>query len=165
MGTKKLTKPTLRYLLGVCVPSTKHNAAKIRVQQPDFDEHILMYFHKYDFVYAHDPEKRCKTGDTVLIQNLPNQLTRLITHKVVDIVFPLGDITDPITGKKVAAGKYRDDIEEDSKLYGPLDSRFKYDESSPRGVTEGKRDFTDKNTYVKYNEDPNDTDPYAIYPK
>lgn len=43
----------------------------------------------------------------VLIQRLPEKLTRLITHKVVDIVYPCGDVTDPITGKKVVVGKYR----------------------------------------------------------
>lgn len=43
---------------------------------------IFQYFSKYEFIYAHDPEKLCKTGDTVLIQNLPKKLTRVITHKV-----------------------------------------------------------------------------------
>lgn len=42
----------------------------------------FQYFNKYEFIYADDPEKRCKTGDTVLIQSLPKKLTRLITHKV-----------------------------------------------------------------------------------
>jgi small subunit ribosomal protein S17 len=43
----------------------------------------------------------------VLIQRLPEKLTRLITHKVLDVVYPCGDITDPITGKNVVVGKYR----------------------------------------------------------
>jgi hypothetical protein len=43
----------------------------------------------------------------VLIQSLPEKLTRLITHKVLDVVYPCGDITDPITGKNVVVGKYR----------------------------------------------------------
>jgi small subunit ribosomal protein S17 len=43
----------------------------------------------------------------VLIQQLPEKLTRLITHKVLEVVYPLGDVTDPITGKKVVVSKYR----------------------------------------------------------
>lgn len=43
---------------------------------------VLQYFKKHDFIYATDPEKRSKTGDIVLIQNLPKKLTRVITHKV-----------------------------------------------------------------------------------
>jgi small subunit ribosomal protein S17 len=43
----------------------------------------------------------------VLIQQLPEKLTRLITHNVLEVVYPLGDVTDPITGKKVVVSKYR----------------------------------------------------------
>lgn len=52
--------------------------------------------------YAHDPEELCKTGDVVLIQELPEKLTTFITHKVLNVIYPLGDITDPISNKKVA---------------------------------------------------------------
>ena len=34
-------------------------------------------------------------------------MTKHITHEVKSIVFPFGDITDPVTGKKVVAGEYR----------------------------------------------------------
>lgn len=58
-------------------------------------------------MYAHDPEKKCKTGDMVLLHKLPEKMTTLITHKVNRVVYPLGDITDPLTGKKVAFIHYR----------------------------------------------------------
>jgi ribosomal protein S17 len=67
----------------------------------------FQYFSEFEYHYAHDPEKICKTGDMVLIQRLPKKLTRLITHEVLDVVYPCGDVTDPITGKKVVVGKYR----------------------------------------------------------
>ncbi|XP_031837471.1 mitochondrial ribosomal protein S17 isoform X1 [Nomia melanderi] len=158
-GATKLTR-----LLGICVPTSKQNAAKIRIKTLDFDSHLLMYFSKFTFVYASDPEKRCKTGDTVLIQNLPTKLTRLITHKVLEVIYPLGDITDPITGKKVVAGKYREHIDEDARLFGKLDSAFDYDKAKERGSLEGIRDFTDKKTYIKFTDDPNRDEPYAIDP-
>jgi len=53
--------------------------------------------------YAHDPEQQCKTGDVVLSQELSEKLTTHITHQVLKVVYPLGDVTDPITNKKVAA--------------------------------------------------------------
>ncbi len=34
-------------------------------------------------------------------------MTKYITHQVSQVVYPFGDITDPISGKKVVAGKYR----------------------------------------------------------
>ncbi|XP_031837472.1 mitochondrial ribosomal protein S17 isoform X2 [Nomia melanderi] len=127
-GATKLTR-----LLGICVPTSKQNAAKIRIKTLDFDSHLLM-------------------------------LTRLITHKVLEVIYPLGDITDPITGKKVVAGKYREHIDEDARLFGKLDSAFDYDKAKERGSLEGIRDFTDKKTYIKFTDDPNRDEPYAIDP-
>lgn len=39
----------------------------------------------------------------MLIQELPEKLTTHITHQVLEVVYPLGDVTDPISNKKVAA--------------------------------------------------------------
>lgn len=75
--------------------------------QPYRDQCFLQYFPEYDFVYAHDPQKVCRTGDTVLLKKLPERMTTLITHKVDKVVYPLGDVTDPVTGKKVAFTHYQ----------------------------------------------------------
>ena len=103
----------------------------------------------------------CKTGDVVLIEQLPKKMTRLITHAVKKVVYPLGDITDPMTGKKVVSGKYRDHIEAVNKVYGKKEGAFKYEEAPPRGWQEDKKDFTHAETYIKYHESEKD-DPYAV---
>lgn len=121
---------------------------------------LIQYFREDEFVFAHDPEKVCKTGDIVLVRELAEKLTTLITHKVEKVVYPLGDIVDPITGKLVVVGKYRDQIEEANRLFGKSDSGFDYNKAPPRGRLEGDRDLTDKETYRKYHDDGVD-DPYA----
>lgn len=68
---------------------------------------LFQYFNKTVTLLAHDPKELCKPGDIVLIQELPKKLTPEIAHTVLDVIFPLGDVTDPITGKKVVAGLYR----------------------------------------------------------
>ncbi|XP_055918013.1 28S ribosomal protein S17, mitochondrial [Eupeodes corollae] len=148
-------------LLGQCVPCVKKTASKIRVRRMELDTNLNMYFKKDEFYFAHDPQKLCKTGDIVLIQKLPQKLTRLITHKVEEVVYPMGDITDPLTGKKVVVGKYRDQIEEANKLFGKSQKAFDYNKAPPRGRLEGTKDFTDRETYIKYHEDGKDQ-PYAV---
>ncbi|VVC97018.1 28S ribosomal protein S17, mitochondrial [Leptidea sinapis] len=148
-------------LLGQCVPTIKQNAAKIRVKRLELDENLLMYFRKDEFYYCYDPNKICKTGDVVLIQSLPHKMTKLITHEVKEVVYPLGDVTDPITGKKVAKERYRDDIEKEAELYGKLESSFDYNKAKPRGWQDGKKDFTSKPTYTKFNVFDKE-DPYAL---
>uniref|UniRef100_A0A023F7Z1 Putative mitochondrial ribosomal protein s17 n=1 Tax=Triatoma infestans TaxID=30076 RepID=A0A023F7Z1_TRIIF len=151
----------LSLLLGKCVPSLKPNASKFCVSTMELDPNLLMYFRKMSYVYALDPEKKCKTGDIVLIEELPQKITKLITHQVKEIVFPLGDIVDPLTGKKVVVADFREDIEEKKKLYGENSNAFKYEKAPPRGWQEGVKDFTDKDTYYKYHED-NTEQPYAL---
>lgn len=89
-------------------------------------------------------------------------MTRLITHEVKKIVYPLGDITDPLTGEKCVVGKYRQDVDEINKIYGELPSRFQYKKAPRRGWQEGKKDFTDKEVSIKYHEFEDKDQPYAV---
>lgn len=110
-------------------------------------------------MFAYDPEKKVKTGDVVLIRELPEKKTTLITHSIERVIYRLGDVIDPITNKPVVSDQYRDMIEEKNQLYGKVDTAFNYDKAPPRGRLEGKRDFTDKPTYTKFYEGCDD--PYA----
>ncbi|KAK5647417.1 hypothetical protein RI129_002309 [Pyrocoelia pectoralis] len=148
-------------LLGECVPCLKHNASKFKVRRFELDTNLLMYFRTWEFVYALDPEKKCKTGDVVLIEKCPEQLTRLITHKVKEIVYPHGDVIDPLTGKKVVGGKFRDHVEAVNRIYGKTATAFDYDSAPDRGWLEDIKDFSHVDTYVKYHENGEDQ-PYAV---
>ncbi|CAB0033599.1 unnamed protein product [Trichogramma brassicae] len=163
MAARKLTSGTankVKYLMGICQPTWKENATKVEIFGHEYDHRLHMFFRTKRAVFAHDPEKKCKTGDTILVRQLPEKMTRLITHEVVDVIYPLGDVTDPITGKKVAAGVYRDEIKIVNEAFGKSKTGFDYDTAPPRGDQEGIRDFTDKPTYKKYHEE--DQDPHAL---
>ncbi|XP_034835265.1 small ribosomal subunit protein uS17m [Maniola hyperantus] len=153
--TRHITDAAKKFLLlGQCVPTVKQNATKIRVKRLELDENLLMYFRKDDFYYCHDPDMKCKTGDIVLIQ-------KLITHEVKEVVYPFGDITDPVTGKKVAKERYREDVDKEAEIYGKLQSSFDYNKAPPRGWQDGKKDFTSKPTYTKFHVF-DENDPYAL---
>nr|CAG4635145.1 EOG090X0GMQ [Alona affinis] len=148
-------------VLARCMPSDVKNAAKFQVKLMEFDTNLNMHFSKHETVYAHDPASKCKPGDVVLIERLPSKLTKNITHVVNSVVYPFGDITDPITGKKVVVGKYRDEIEAKSTLYGKNPEGFEYDVAPERGWQKDKRDFTYQETYRKYHVFEHD-EPYAV---
>jgi small subunit ribosomal protein S17 len=92
---------------------------------------------------------------------MPHKLTTLITHQIEEIVYPLGDVTDPITGKKCVMNKYREDIEKETRMFGKRETAFDYDSAPPRGRLEGKLDFSDKRAYVKYHDDGKEQ-PYSF---
>ncbi|KAJ6642005.1 28S ribosomal protein S17, mitochondrial [Pseudolycoriella hygida] len=154
-------KKALTILLGQCVPSVKSQASKIRIRRMELDENLLMYFRKDSYVFAHDPKKLCKGGDVVLIKQLPEKLTRQITHSIVKVVYRYGDVIDPISGKPVVVGLYRDEIKATNEAFGKSDSAFDYDKAPPRGRLQGTRDFTHRKTYIKWCEDGNEQ-PFAV---
>ncbi|XP_059620281.1 small ribosomal subunit protein uS17m [Phlebotomus argentipes] len=147
-------------LLGQVVPNIKRNACKVRIRRLELDQNLLMYFKKENFLFAHDPEKKCKVGDIVLVKELPQKLTTLITHSV-EVVYPYGDVTCPVTGRKVVVSQYRDEVEKTTQLYGKSSKAFDYEKAPPRGYQEGKRDFSHQETYQKYHEDGTDQ-PFAV---
>lgn len=102
---------------------------------------------------THDPSKLGKTGDVVLIEKLKEQFNMEITHNLTKVVYPMGDITCPLTGKKVVVGQYRDQIESKMNLFGKSKKAFNYEKAEPRGRLEGTQDFTHGETYIKYHED------------
>ncbi|KAF7274489.1 mitochondrial ribosomal protein S17 [Rhynchophorus ferrugineus] len=159
MSLPSLRKTSL--LLGVCVPSLKKEASKFKIKRLELDPHLKMYFSKHEFIYAHDPNKQCKTGDIVLIESLRESLTKLISHRVKEIIYPYGDVTCPLTNKKVVGSKYREHIDAINKIYGERPGAFKYGEAPPRGWQEDKKDFSHAETYIKYHEDGTEQ-PYAV---
>lgn len=122
---------------------------------------FLKYFSKFEYVYAHDPDQKCKSGDLVLIQKLPEKLTRLITHEVKEVVYPMGDITDPLTGKKVVVSQFREHLKTIEEFLGKTSTSFNYESAPERGWQENKKDFTNLETYIKYHDDGTD-DPRAV---
>lgn len=113
----------------------------------------FQYFKDESIYWVDDPAKVCKSGDVVLIRELPQRLTKLITHSIEEIVQPLGDMTDPVTGKKIVAGKYREHIAEDAEMFGKSKNAFDYEKAPPRGSQEGKRDFSHGEIYIKWHDD------------
>jgi len=147
--------------LARCMPSDLKHAAKLKVKLLEFDTNLNMHFSKFETVYAHDPKSETKPGDVVLIKKLSERMTKHITHEIREIVFPFGDVTDPIMGKKVVVGKYRDEIEERGQIYGKNPEGFDYSKAPERGWQKDKRDFTYEETYRKYHMYDHD-EPYAV---
>jgi len=52
----------------------------------------------------------------------------------------------------------REHIDEDNKLYGKNDQSFDYSKASPRGKLEGIRDFSHKKLYLKYHNNPDNSE-------
>lgn len=50
--------------------------------------------------------EQCSVGDIVLLKALPERRTKHVRHELADVVFKVGAVVDPLTGKKVAGPQY-----------------------------------------------------------
>lgn len=53
---------------------------------------------------------KCNVGDLVLIRSLPEPVSKQIKHEVHEIVFPVGNIVDPVTGRRCRGPDYLDEV-------------------------------------------------------
>lgn len=154
----------------------KQKVVDIRVPYYVYDEYFKAFFeHEWDFL-ASDGSEICKSGDTVLMRRLEDaaetsesaflqylaerqfwkeddkKKPRAVTFEVLEVIYHLGEVVDPLTQKPVVAEKYVDQIEREGKLYGkyPQATPFEYSKAPPRGGQEGVRDFTGRRTYKKW---------------
>lgn len=60
-------------------------------------------------MFAHDPEEAAKLGDIVLVKELPIKKSTHVKYQMERVIYSLGNVTDPITGKKCDCYSYWDD--------------------------------------------------------
>lgn len=82
------------------------------------------------------------------------RITRDITHKILRIVYPMGDVTDPISGKKCMGPSFREDEDRNDRLWGKNENAFDYEKAPPRGWQEGRKDWSHKPGQRKFHEFP-----------
>lgn len=87
---------------------------------------FLQYYNKRKTYFAHDALRQCTVGDVVLLKALPEARSKHVKHELVEIVYKVGRVVDPLTGKKVAGTEFIEDLsdllppEEDTTLLEKL---------------------------------------------
>ncbi|XP_064334653.1 small ribosomal subunit protein uS17m isoform X1 [Camelus dromedarius] len=64
------------------------------------------YYNKRKTYFAHDALQQCTVGDIVLLKALPVARTKHVKHELAEIVFKVGQVIDPVTGKPCAGTTY-----------------------------------------------------------
>ncbi|KAB1263369.1 28S ribosomal protein S17; mitochondrial [Camelus dromedarius] len=70
---------------------------------PSFSQ---QYYNKRKTYFAHDALQQCTVGDIVLLKALPVARTKHVKHELAEIVFKVGQVIDPVTGKPCAGTTY-----------------------------------------------------------
>jgi small subunit ribosomal protein S17 len=93
-------------------------AVRVSVQNMEFDPILNVYFNKEQQLWASDPTLKYGAGDLVLVKKLSEPLSTEVHHYVSEIMFPIGNVVDPITGRRCRGPYY---LEEENRQFKKLD--------------------------------------------
>ncbi|KAJ8275491.1 hypothetical protein COCON_G00072430 [Conger conger] len=104
-----------KWIIGRVIGTKMQKTAKVRVTRLVLDPYLLKYYNKRKTYFAHDRLEQCTVGDIVLLKALPERRTKHVKHELADIVYKVGNVVDPLTGKRVAGTSYLEPLWEDSQ--------------------------------------------------
>ncbi|CAH2222737.1 28S ribosomal S17, mitochondrial [Pelobates cultripes] len=88
-----------KWIVGKVIGTKMKNTAKVRVTRLVLDNYLLKYYNKRKTYFAHDTFQQCTVGDIVLLKALPEERSKRVKHELAEIVYKVGRVVDPLTGK------------------------------------------------------------------
>ncbi|XP_072024668.1 small ribosomal subunit protein uS17m-like [Amphiura filiformis] len=88
------------FLLAKVMSTSLSKVAKCEVNRLKLDKYVMKYYGRRRTVLARDEERLAKEGDVVLLKEMPEKVSKRVSHKVDRVIYSLGNVTDPITGLK-----------------------------------------------------------------
>ncbi|XP_005283492.1 28S ribosomal protein S17, mitochondrial [Trachemys scripta elegans] len=105
-----------KWIIGKVIGTKMHKTAKVRVTRLVLDPYLLKFFNKRKTYFAHDPLQSCAVGDIVLLKALPERRTKNVKHELAEIVFKVGNVIDPVTGKACAGTRFLESLTDSESL-------------------------------------------------
>lgn len=91
-----------KWIVGKVIGTKMKKTAKVRVTRLVLNSYLLKFYNKRKTYFAHDPLEQCTVGDIVLLQALPERRTKHVQHRLAEIIYKVGNVIDPVTGKRCA---------------------------------------------------------------
>ncbi|CAI9590455.1 unnamed protein product [Staurois parvus] len=101
-----------KWVVGKVIGTSMTKTAKVRVTRMVLDNYFLKYFNKRKTYFAHDAQEQCTVGDIVLLKILPERKSKHVRHELAEIIFKVGRVVDPLTGKLCAGTTFQESVED-----------------------------------------------------
>lgn len=95
-----------KWVIGRVIGTKMPKTAKVRVTRLVLDPYLLKYYNKRRTYFAHDGLQQCTVGDIVLLKSLHEPRSKHVKHELAEIVYKVGRVVDPMTGKRVAGTEF-----------------------------------------------------------
>ncbi|XP_029468134.1 28S ribosomal protein S17, mitochondrial [Rhinatrema bivittatum] len=94
-----------KWIVGKVIGTKMRKTAKVRVTRLVLDPYLTKFYNKRKTYFAHDALEQCTVGDIVLLKALPERRSKHVKHELAEIVYKVGNVIDPVTGKLCAGSK------------------------------------------------------------
>uniref|UniRef100_A0A2K5SE91 Small ribosomal subunit protein uS17m n=1 Tax=Cebus imitator TaxID=2715852 RepID=A0A2K5SE91_CEBIM len=91
-----------KWIVGEVIRRKMQRTAKVKVTR--------LHYNKWKSYFAHDAHQQCTVGDIVLLRALPVPRTKHLKHELAEIIFKVGTVIDPVTGKPCAGTTYLESL-------------------------------------------------------
>nr|XP_054100226.1 28S ribosomal protein S17, mitochondrial-like [Callithrix jacchus] len=95
-----------KWIMGEVTGTKMQKTAKVKVTRLVLDLYLLKYYNKRKTYFAHDAGQQCTVWDIMLLRALPVPRTKHLKHELAKIIFKVGKVIDPVTGKPCAGTTY-----------------------------------------------------------
>ncbi|XP_006900561.1 PREDICTED: 28S ribosomal protein S17, mitochondrial-like [Elephantulus edwardii] len=95
-----------KWVVGKVIGTAMQKMAKVRATRLVLNPYLLKYYNKRKTYFAHDALQQCTVGDIVLLRALPVARSKHVKHELAEIIFKVGKVIDPVTGKPCAGTAY-----------------------------------------------------------
>ncbi|XP_075446045.1 small ribosomal subunit protein uS17m isoform X2 [Ascaphus truei] len=99
-----------KWIVGKVIGTKMKKTAKVRVTRLVLDPYLLKFYNKRKTYFAHDALQQCTVGDIVLLKALPERRTKHVKHELSEIVYKVGRVVDPVTGRLCAGSLFLESL-------------------------------------------------------
>ncbi|XP_049891049.1 28S ribosomal protein S17, mitochondrial [Epinephelus moara] len=99
-----------KWIIGRVIGTKMQKTAKVRVTRLVLDPYLLKYYNKRKTYFAHDALQQCTVGDIVLLKALSEARSKHVKHELSEIVYKVGQVVDPLTGKRVEGSEFAEPL-------------------------------------------------------
>nr|XP_006641084.1 PREDICTED: 28S ribosomal protein S17, mitochondrial [Lepisosteus oculatus] len=104
-----------RWIIGKVIGTKMQKTAKVRVTRLVLDRYLMKFYNKRKTYFAHDALEQCTVGDVVLLKALPEKKSKHVKHELAEVVYKVGKVIDPLTGKQVAGSLFLEPLSDSTE--------------------------------------------------
>ncbi|VDK88665.1 unnamed protein product [Dibothriocephalus latus] len=112
----KVVKAPFDLAIGMVVPfgqslmASRENIVKVRLHKLCLNKFLLKYYYQSKTYWTHTQDMKVDIGDIVLIEKCDPPIAFNTVYKLKRVVYPVGNIIDPVTGLKCEGSEYPIDV-------------------------------------------------------